>query len=314
MDYKDYYKVLGVEKTASADDIKKAYRKLALQYHPDKNPGNKQAEEKFKEVNEANEVLSNPENRKKYDQLSESYKYAQQHGGGGGFDWSQWQTAQHGGGRTYTYEGDFGDAFGGRGGFSDFFESFFGGHSGFGRSASGEFGRAAPKKGEDYTAQMDITLQEAFHGAEKIINLDGQKIRLKIKPGTRQGQVLRLKGKGSAARSGGNAGDLLISMNIVPGSGTEIKGRDIYMDTPVDIFTAILGGKATISTLRGPINVNIPAGSDSGKILRLKGLGMPGSNGTSKGDLYIKLKIEVPKNLTEKEQQLFEQLARDRKK
>ena len=312
MEYKDYYKVLGVEKTATADDLKKAYRKLALKYHPDKNPGNKQAEEKFKEVNEANEVLSNPENRKKYDQMSESYKYAQQHGGGRGFDWSQWQTAQPGGGRTYTYEGDFGDVFGGRGGFSDFFESFFGGHSGFGKSGGG-FGRNTSRKGEDYTAQMDITLQEAFHGAEKIINLDGQKIRLRIKPGTRQGQVLRLKGKGRTGSRGGAAGDLLITVNVVPGRGTEIKGRDIYLDTPIDIFTATLGGKATISTLKGSIKVDIPAGSDSGKVLRLKGLGMPGSNGTSKGDLYVKLKIEVPKNLTEKERQLFEQLARERK-
>ena len=312
MDYKDYYKILGVDKNASADEIKKAYRKLAVKYHPDKNPGNPQAEEKFKEVNEANEVLGNPENRKKYDQMSDSYQYARQHGGAGGFDWSQYQQQGTRGGRTYTYEGDFGDVFGGRGGgFSDFFESFFGGAGGF--SQGGGHRRTMSRKGEDYRAQMEITLEEAFLGTEKIVNINGQKIRMKLKPGTEHGQVLRLKGKGGPGAGGGQAGDLLITVYVTPRQGTEIKGRDLYIDAPVDVFTATLGGKATIQTLKGAIKIDIPPGSDSGKMLRLKGLGMPGNNGTGKGDLYVKLMIEVPKNLNENEKQLFEKLAKNRK-
>jgi curved DNA-binding protein len=315
MDYKDYYKILGVDKNASAEDIKKAYRKLAVKYHPDKNPGDKQSEEKFKEVNEANEVLGNPENRKKYDQMSESYQYARQHGGTGGFDWSQWQQAQQPrGAHTYTYQGDFGDVFGGRGGggFSDFFESFFGGTGGFAGGA-GRQRRTMSRKGEDYRAQMEISLEEAFLGAEKIVNINGQKIRMKLKPGTEHGQVLRLKGKGGPGGGGAAAGDLLITVQLVSRPGTEIKGRDLYVDTPIDVFTATLGGKATINTLKGAIKVDIPPGSDSGKMLRLKGLGLPGTNGTAKGDLYVKVMIEVPKNLSEKEKQLFDQIAKNRK-
>jgi curved DNA-binding protein len=265
-------------------------------------------------VNEANEVLENPENRKKYDQMSDSYQYARQHGGAGGFDWSQWQQAQEAQGRrTHTYQGqDFGDVFGGRGGFSDFFESFFGGAGGFAQDGGGQR-RSFTRKGEDYRAQMEISLEDAYLGTEKIVTINGQKIRMKIKPGSESGQVLRLKGKGAPGAGGGPSGDLLITVNVASKPGTEVKGKDLYLDAPIDVFIATLGGKATINTLKGAIKIDIPPGSDSGKILRLKGLGMPGNNGTAKGDLYVKIMIEVPKNLSEKEKQLFEQMANIRK-
>lgn len=301
MEYKDYYKILGVDKKASADDIKKAYRKLAVKFHPDKNPGNKQAEEKFKEINEANAVLADPEKRKQYDELGENWKYAQQvaNGGFGGQGGGQ--------GRQYT-TGDFDDLFGGGGsGFSDFFESLFGNQ--------GRARKSASSQGQNYRAEMEILLREAYQGADKVIDLgdtslDGQKLRIKLKPGIADGQTIKLKGKGGPGNGGGPNGDLLITVHVAKDPAFERDGDDLRMEAPIDLYTAVLGGKASILTLKGPIKIDIAKGTDSGKVLRMKGLGMAVYNKPGEfGNLYVKVTIQVPKNLSERETELFKQLA-----
>lgn len=302
MEYKDYYKVLGVSKTVTPDEIKKAYRKLAVKYHPDKNPGNKAAEDKFKEINEAYEVLGDAEKRKKYDELGENWKYYQQGGRPAeGFDWSQY--AGGNGGRGYTYtSGDFNE-----GSFSDFFESIFGGGR-FG--GGGARGRAQARKGEDYRAEMDISLEEAYNGTTRQININGQTLEMKIRPGTHDGQVLRLRGKGGAGRNGGPSGDVYITVHIPKHPHYEIKGDDLYCEVPVDLYTAVLGGKALVRTLKGTIRIDIARGTQNGKLLRLKGMGMPkfGKN-NEHGDMYAKVHVQLPEKLTDKETELFTQLA-----
>lgn len=318
MEYKDYYKVLGVNKNATQDEIKKAYRKLALKYHPDKNKGNKEAEDKFKEANEANEVLSDPEKRKKYDELGENWKYYQQSGGAQGtgqdFDWSRY--ANQGGGQThYSYHGDMNDAFGGGSGFSDFFETLFGQQFG-GTQTRGRRStrRTAKTRGDDLSAEMSITLEDSYKGAEKIFDLNGQSIKLKIKPGISSGQTLKLAGKGEPGISGGPAGDLLLQIHVLSDPVFERKGDDLYTNVNVNLYAALLGGKAPLKTFKGTINITIPKESQNGKVLRLQGLGMPryGSSGHF-GDLYAKLNIEIPVNLSEKELDLIKQLSELRK-
>jgi curved DNA-binding protein len=316
MEYKDYYKVLGVDKKASQDEIKKAYRKLAVKYHPDKNKGKKDAEDKFKELNEANEVLGDKEKRKKYDELGENWKYYQQSGGEQGgaqdFDWTRY--ANQGGGQTrYTYEGDMGD-FGGSGGFSDFFETLFGQGFGGAQTRGRQGARKARLKGEDMSAEMSITLEDAYKGAEKMFDLDGQSIKLKIKPGITDGQTLKLGGKGNPGYNGGPAGDLLLGIHVLKDPVYERKGDDLYADLRVNLFSAVLGGKASLRTFKGTINVNIPKESQNGKVLRLQGLGMPNySKANIFGDFYVKLIIEIPTNLSEKEIELFKELSELRK-
>ena len=321
MEYKDYYKILGVSKNASQEDIKKAYRKLAVKYHPDKNQDDKKAEERFKDIAEAYEVLKDPEKRKRYDELGANWKYYQQNdGGAGGFDWSKYKGR---GGTRVEFEGDFGDLFGG-GGFSDFFNSFFGG---FGAGSTGRsqfrtesggssFDRSSAfgAKGQDLESQMSISLEEAYHGVTKILNVNGNQLRLKIKPGIRDGQTLRLKGKGGPGVNGA-AGDLYLKINISPNATFERKGDDLYVDLPVDLYTAILGGKTNVKTLKGAVSVNIPKGTENGKTLRLKGLGMPNyENNHVFGDLYAKVRVSIPKNLSEEEINLFKQLKQLHKK
>ena len=316
MEYKDYYKVLGVEKNASQSDIKKAYRKLAVKHHPDKNKDNKAAEEKFKEVNEANEVLSDPEKRKKYDELGENYHHYQQSGGAQDFDWSQYANRGGGGGqRQYSYEGDFGNSFGG-GGFSDFFENLFGGGGGFGsqQTKSRRSARRASQRGDDFNAEMSITLNDAYSGAEKLFDLDGQSIKLKIKPGIANGQVLKLTGKGSKDQNGGSAGDLLLKIDILNDPLFERKGNDLHTTLSVNLYTAILGGKSALKTFKGTINVNIPKESQNGKVLRLQKMGMPVYGKPNEfGDMYVKLNVEIPTNLSEKEIELYNELDKLRK-
>lgn len=313
MDYKDYYKVLGVSKNATKDDIKKAFRKLAVKYHPDKNKGNKEAEEKFKDINEANEVLSDPEKRKKYDELGENWQNYQQYGGAQGgaqdFDWSRY--ANPGGGSQYYSSGDMNDAFGGAGGFSDFFETLFGGQ-GFGQSQrAGRRGSARRGKlrGDDVMAEMSITLEDSYKGAEKMFDLNGQSIKLKIKPGISDGQTLKLAGKGEPGTGGGSAGDLLLKIHVLKDPLYERKGDDLYSELRVNLYTAVLGGKAQLKTFKGTINVNIPKESQNGKTLRLQGMGMPKYGKANQyGDLYAKMTIDIPVNLSEKELKLFKEL------
>lgn len=301
MNYKDYYKILGVSKTATADEIKKAYRKLAVQYHPDKNQNNKSAEDKFKEVNEANEVLSDPEKRKKYDELGENWQSYQQHGGGNAgqdFDWSKWQNAQ-GGARGQTQGQQFNES-----DFSDFFENIFGGQfSGGGR-------RQQSFKGQDYQASVQISLEEAYAGTSRQLDLGTEKLKINLKPGTQEGQVLRLKGKGAAGMNGGSSGDLYLTVHIPEHPHFKIKGNDLHCDVKVDLYTAILGGQTLIRTLKGAIKMTISKFTQNEKVLRLKGMGMPVYGKSNEfGDLYAKVKIEIPEKLSEKELQLFTELS-----
>ncbi len=303
MNYKDYYKILGVAKSASQEEIKKAFRKLAVKHHPDKNPGDKKAEEKFKEVNEANAVLSDPEKRKKYDQLGENWNQYQQRGGdAGGFDWNQYAQG-HRGKTQYSQE----DVFGNEGHFSDFFESIFG--SGFGGSQQRR--TTLRRRGEDIDAQMEVTLEEAMQGATKQVSINGQKINLKLKPGIHEGQVLRMKGKGGAGMNGGENGDLLIVTHIAKHPRYELKGNDLHFEQPVDVYIAVLGGKITVKVFDKTIKMDIPAGTDSGKVFRLKGMGISDDDkkGVS-GDAFLKIMIHVPKNLSKHEKELFQQLSK----
>ncbi|SEW26563.1 DnaJ C-terminal domain-containing protein [Chitinophaga arvensicola] len=311
MDVKDYYKILGVEKTATAEQIKKAYRKLAVKYHPDKNPDNKAAEDKFKEINEAYEVLSDADKRKKYDQFGENYKYYEQHGGRPeDYDWGQYGGGGAGGQRhTYSYGGgNMDDMFGGAGGdgnFSDFFEQLFGS-----RFSGGSRRQQGPGKGRDVQATMEVSLEDAYTGATRQVEVGGSRLNIKLKPGLYEGQVIRLKGKGNPGRSGGESGDLLITIHLAPHPQYELKGQDIHTELALPLYTAVLGGKITVNTPGASLNMNIPAGTDSGKVFRLKGKGMPAYNNTgSAGDLYIKAMVHIPTNLSDKEKELFQQLS-----
>ncbi len=308
MEYKDYYKILGVSKSATQAEIKKAYRKLAIKYHPDKTQGDKVKEEKFKEISEAYEVLGDAEKRKKYDQLGANWKQYENFGGAGGqggFDWSQFT----GGGRAGGSQGGFsfeGDA----GGFSDFFQHIFGG--GFSSAGTGRR-RQTAYKGQDLISEMTISFDEAYHGTTRIINLDGKKFRIKIKPGVKDGQKIRLAEKGNPGYNGGRPGDLIITIKVSPDGRFARKGNDLYAELPIDIPTAVLGGKAPVNTPDGKtVMLKIPHGTSCGKKLRLKGKGMPlYDHPTRHGDLYVETKIVVPKEVSKEEKALFEKLRKN---
>ena len=302
MDYKDYYKILGVDKKATQEEIKKAYRKLALKYHPDKNVGNKAAEEKFKEINEANEVLSDPEKREKYDALGEDWQQYNRSGQARDFNWNQWQQPR---GQSYQYGGDSSDMFE-SGDFSDFFENIFGRSGGAGARGART---SAPRKGQDYQSNVELSLDEAFHGTSRIIQLNGKKIRFKMNPGIRDGQTLRIKGKGAPGTNGGPAGDLFVNIHLNSHPNYQRTEDNLETSVSIDLFTAVLGGKTEIQTFTGPVNIPIPAGTQNGKTFRIKGKGMPvyGKKDIS-GDLYVKVNVAIPTHLTKKQKELFEEL------
>ena len=297
MDYKDYYKVLGISKSATQDEVKKAFRKLAIKYHPDKNPGDKKAEEKFKEINEANEVLGDLEKRKKYDELGSNWKQYQQQGD------------QFAGQRRYS--GSRQQDFNQGSEFSDFFESFFGSSfSGFNQGQRQQ--RSRP--GADLFAEMELTLHDVFYGTTKQILLDGQKVNLKVKPGFRDGQILRMKGKGSQGIGGGENGDLLITVKLAKDPVFDRKGNDLYFDHSLNVITAILGGKVSVKGFDKTISMEIPEGTDSNKVFRLKGMGMPViENPENRGDAYVKMILHVPKNLSPEEKTILNNFSNLRK-
>ncbi|RTQ48573.1 J domain-containing protein [Hymenobacter gummosus] len=307
MDYKDYYKILGVDKTATKDQIKKAYRKLARQYHPDVNPNDAEAERKFKEVNEANEVLSDDEKRQKYDQLGADWQRYQQaggrggFGGQGGFDWSQYAGQGGRGGFEGFGGGGFGDA-----DFSDFFSSIFGGMGGPGGGARS----SRPAAGQDYQADMELTLEEAYHGGPRTVNVNGKSLRLTIKPGVEDGQTIRLRDQGAPGRNGGPNGSLLITFRLRPDGRYVRTGSDLTMDVPVSLFKALLGGEQVVETLGGPVRIKLKPETANNTRLRLRGKGFPvyGQPGQH-GDLYLRLQVELPQHLTDKEKDLLRQLA-----
>lgn len=309
MDYKDYYKILGVDRKATPDEIKKAYRKLALKYHPDKNPGNKEAENQFKLINEANEVLGDPEKRKKYDQLGENWNRfgnAQGYSKGNPFD-----DGVHGqGGQTFYYEGDINDIFGqggGASGFSDFFEAFFGkGTGGFGSRNNNVY------KGQDFETEMEISLLDAYSGTSRIMQLGDEKLRITTKPGAYNDQLLRIKGKGGKSRNNATNGDLFVKIKVKPHTSFERLGNDLKTTHTIDMFTALLGGETFINTLDGRIKIKIPSCAQNGQTLRLKGKGMPlYDNNNLYGDLLVQLNIKMPENLTTKQRELLEQMRRN---
>lgn len=309
MEYKDYYDILGVDRSASQADIKKAYRKLARQYHPDVNPDDADAEAKFKEVNEANEVLSDPEKREKYDQFGAQWQQYQHAGGQpGGFDWSQW-TAQPGGDQYYTYTsgdpGDFGDFFGG-GGFSDFFETLFGsGGVGF----SGDL-RAQARQGRDIEHLVEVSLEEAFSGTRRALQYEsGRTLEAKIPPGVKTGSRVRLAGQGEPGISGAPAGDLYLIVEIPDHPVYRRDGDDLRVEIAVDLFTALLGGTVTVSTIDKAVSLNIPPETQNGRVFRLRGLGMPKlRTPDARGDLYATVAVRLPQNLTDEQKRLLEQV------
>ena len=308
MEYKDYYKILGVDKNASEKEIKQAYRRLARKYHPDVNPGDKGAEDRFKEINEAHEVLTDPEKRRKYDQLGSSWQQWQRMGRDpGGFDWGSWYSP--GTGQVHVEYGDFSDLFGG-GGFSEFFESLFGG---IGRSpgVGGQRSyRARPRRGRDYEQPVDITLEEAFQGTKRTIHLDGRRLEVKVPPGVKTGSKVRMAGEGGEGVGGGAKGDLFLKINVLPHATFERKGSDLHCQVDVGLYTAVLGGEIVVPTLKGRVSLKIPPETQSGRSFRLSGQGMPHLRDPEKhGDLYAKVKVVLPKNLSEAEKKLFRQLA-----
>jgi curved DNA-binding protein len=315
MEYQDYYKVLGVEKKATEAQIKKAYRKLARQYHPDMNPGDKKAEERFKQINEAYEVLSDPERRRKYDQLGADYQRYQRAGGDPrGFDWGQWTAGGRPGGARVEYSGNLDDLFGG-GGFSDFFNSIFGG-MGAGQDVFRGAGSRTTQgvRGQDYEQEVEITLEEAFAGATRVLSKDGQRIEVKIPVGARTGTKVRLAGQGVSG-IGGPAGDLYLVIKVLPHQTFERDGDDLRCELPVDLYTAVLGGEAIVHALGGDVKLKIPPETQSGRVIRLAGQGMPHLHDPKlRGDLLVKVRVTIPQHLSAREQELFQELAELRKK
>lgn len=312
MEFKDYYKILGVEKNASADDIKKAYRKLAKKYHPDRNQGDKAAEEKFKEVSEANEVLSDPEKRKKYDNLSSDFSRYRRSGGNTDDWFRNYSSQQRGqGGGAYDFSEGFGDIFGRSGGstFSDFFETFMGG-GGFTAGRKRSSRAASARKGQDYEAQLNISLEEAHAGKEKDILVEGKTLRVKLSPGIEEGTKLRLKNLGAAGFYGGEKGDLYLTISIDKHPFFERKANDLYCELQVDLYTAVLGGKKQLRTIDGKtLNIVIPKETENGKILRIPKMGMAYPNNRElRGDLLVKISVTLPKGLSAEELSLFEKL------
>ena len=301
MEYKDYYKILGLTKSATQDDIKKAYRKLALEYHPDKNPGDKRAAQKFSEISEANEVLTNAEKRRKYDQFGQSPEGHpdDRTGSAGGPGWSERarRSAGTSGSTTFHFAGDQGDGIP-----DDFFEMLFG------HRFSGAGTRTASLKGADAVVEAPITLEEAYHGTTRMIKVDRQTIKVKIKPGSADQQVLRIPGKGGPGHNG-PAGDLIIRLVLLRHPFYERRENDLYCSVPVDLYTALLGGSVKVKTLKGTVSVNVPAETPNGRLLKMGGLGMPLFGGKNKhGDLYAKVDIQVPTNLSADEKELLGRL------
>jgi curved DNA-binding protein len=319
MDYKDYYSTLGVSKTATQEDIKKAFRKLARKYHPDVNPGDAAATEKFKEISEANEVLSDPEKRQKYDQFGSQWQQYEQTGGRPeDFNWSQWQASPGSSAsyRTVSPE-EFAEMFGGEGGheghFSSFFETLFGGagrpFSG-GAQAGPEFHyRPRPRHGRDLEHTLPVTLEEAFHGGSRILEWEtGRKIEAKVPKGVKTGSKLRLKGQGEHGRDGGEAGDLLLHIEVMPHERFVREGDNLSLMLPVDLFTLLLGGKVTVPGIDRAVMLDIPAGTANGRVFRLKGLGMPHlKKPEQRGDLLVKVEAKLPDHLSEPEKELVQQ-------
>lgn len=301
MAFIDYYKTLGLAKTAKADDIKKAYRKMARKYHPDMNPGDKEAEKKFKELNEANEVLSNPENRAKYDKYGENWKHGEE------YEKAQKQYQQQSRNQG-GFEGFSGTDFGGEGAdYSDFFQSMFGGGGGFGRSSRGS--SSGKFKGQDIHAELNLSLRDAAATHQQTFDINGKKVRITIPAGVYNGQQIKLKGHGSPGFNGGPNGDLYITFNIAADKDFERDGDNLKATVDIDLFTAVLGGDVRINTLNGTVNLKVKPETQNGTVVRLKGKGFPVYRKDDEyGDLFITYHVKLPVNLTDEQKELFKQI------
>jgi DnaJ-class molecular chaperone len=319
---KDYYQVLGVDRNASDKEIKQAYRRLARKHHPDLNPGDKSAEARFKEMNEAYEVLSNPEKRKKYDQFGDQWEYADQFAKAGGQQGVRWDTGT--GGTTFEY-GDVS-------GLGDIFSSLFG------DTGLGSRMRSGPRRGQDVESPVEISLEEAYHGSRRVIQLQTsepctacggtgkvgnrvctmcggaggksvpRRLEVKIPPGVRDSSRIRMAGEGAPGRAGGSKGDLYLIVKILPHKLFERKGDDLYTEVSVPLATAVLGGEVRLPTLDGSLSLKIPPETQNGKLFRLAGKGMPQLGNANHGSMFAKANVVLPTNLTEEERRLFEKL------
>lgn len=302
MAYIDYYGVLGVSKTATQDEIKKAFKKLARKYHPDLNPNDPNAKQRFQEINEANEVLSDPEKRKKYDAYGENWKHAdefeaqkqryQQQGGGGGF----WSSGN--GNFSGSFSGDDGE-------FSDFFESLFGSRRGSssGRRSSAGF------RGQDFNAELHLSLRAAAETHKQILEVNGKKIRITVPAGVADGQTIKLNGQGGPGMNGGPAGDLYITFVIADDPVYKREGDNLYITVPLDLYTAVLGGEQLVDTLNGKVKLKVKPETQNGTKVRLKGKGFPIYKKEGHfGDLFVTYDVKIPTHLTEKQKELFREL------
>lgn len=310
MDYQDYYKTLGIDRNADEKEIKRAYRRLAREFHPDVNPGDAQAEERFKEINEAHEVLGDPEKRAKYDQFGTSWQQYQRTGSDpSGFDWSRWTSGGHRGGGTRVEFHDLNDLFGGgSGGFSDFFNTLFGDTSvrtrGFSRRGAGAM------RGQDLEQPVKITLEEALQGTRRLLEKDGRRLEVKIPRGVKTGSRIRIAGEGESSGGGMPSGDLYLKVNVEPHPTFTRDGDNLHCEIDLDLYTAILGGEVRASTLDGYVTLKVPPETQSGRTFRLRGKGMPKLKGRDeRGDLYVKARVQLPQDLNSREKQLFRELA-----
>ena len=313
MEYKDYYKVLGVDRKATEDEIKRSYRKLALEHHPDRNPGNKSAEEKFKEINEAYQVLSDPEKKKRYDQLGASYKnYTQQGGSPGNFNWEDWFVQNPRSGNVRVEVNDFGDIFGsqGVGDFSDFFRSIFGGMTGMrtaSRSTSSQYARSNQPP-QSFQETVPISFIEAYTGTTRRIEIDGRQKEVIIPAGAKTGTKVRVAEAISTAPNRPKS-DLYLVIQVAGDPRYQRKKDNLYLSQEIDLYTAVLGGEVTVPTLSGNVVLSIPPGTQPGQTFRLTGRGMPQLKNPKKfGDLMVKVNIKIPRNLSSKEKELFSEL------
>jgi curved DNA-binding protein len=324
MDFKDYYEILGVAPNADKKAIQQTFRQLARKHHPDVNPGNKDAEEKFKTINEAYQVLSDVKQRKKYDDLRAQYLQWQKAGGQQqqDFDWQNWSASRAGNGTTsesgkgaqtqYASAEDLEDLFGSASPYSDFFTSIFGQAR---KSGDGRGTPPNPRRGRDVEYEVDLTLEEAFHGAERWLEIDGHKIQASIPLGVRTGTRVRLAGRGEPGKNGGGAGDLYLIIKVLPNDIFERDGDDLHMDASVDIFTAIAGGEVRIPALERPLTLTIPPRTNASQTFRIRGKGMPYLREPNKrGDMFARIKLVLPDSLTEQEVDGIRVLASARQK
>ena len=292
MEYIDYYKVLGISKNATQEEVKKAFRKLARKHHPDLNQHDKEAEKRFQQINEANEVLSDPEKRKKYDQYGKDWKNAEQ------FENARQQQSsrqyQQYGGQSFS-EGDF----------SDFFASMFGGIGGQRRSRQTKF------KGQDFSAELQLNLLDVLESQKHTLSVNDKKIRITIPAGVENGQTIKIAGHGGSGANGGPAGDLYITFKIINNTSFKRDGANLYKTIDIDIYTAVLGGDVVVETIEGKVKLKVKAGTQNGTKVKLKGKGLPVYKSASqKGDLIISFNIKIPEHLTEKQRELFTELSK----